>query len=196
MIALFFILALLPFYLIGSFPTGTIVGRSYGIRISAHGSGNTGATNVARILGRRPGLITLIADISKGFCAVGLADLLVATPMFVAAAGVAAVLGHCFAMPWLFKGGKGVATGLGVILYTSPLVATFAVIVFVLTVMLCSYVSLGSVAAAWSAPLSANLLGVDLYTTAALACIAAIITLRHQANLTRVAQGSERRWRS
>ncbi|WKZ57256.1 MAG: glycerol-3-phosphate 1-O-acyltransferase PlsY [Bdellovibrionota bacterium] len=188
-----FLLALVPFYLIGSFPSGYLVSKHYGVSIGSHGSGNVGATNVTRILGARPGSLTLVVDIAKGVLAAGLANWWSQDPVFTAWSGVAAVCGHCFSLPPLLKGGKGVATSLGAVLYLAPTVAMAGILMFAAVTALSRYVSLGSVTAVLSTPVVAAFVGAEGHLLASLAMIAAVVTWRHRANLQRLAEGRELR---
>lgn len=151
----------------GSVPFGLIIGRAKGIDIRAHGSGNIGATNVARVLGWRLGLLAFALDVGKGFVPVSVAGVVmgtfgravVPTDDALAWLGVMAtpVLGHCFSPFLRFKGGKGVATGLGALVAVAPamsLAGFVGLCVFVLVLRLTRYVSVSSIIAAISVPMS------------------------------------------
>src|SRR5260370_9743579 len=148
---------LIPFaaYLLGSIPFGLVLAKLFGGGdVRKVGSGNIGATNVARVVGPLAGVLTLVFDTAKGMAAVRLAGRFTgesATWMMVAAFAV--LLGHCFPVWLKFKGGKGVATALGVFLGLCPLAAVSALLLFILCVTYWRYVSLGSVAAAAAMPL-------------------------------------------
>src|SRR5262245_36849666 len=129
---IFAFLALIPFYLLGAFPTGQLVARFHRIDLTAAGSGNIGATNAARVLGKKAGVAVLGGDVLKGALACAIAGLVFANPAMQGWAGFAAVAGHCFSIPGKLKGGKGVATGLGTFLYLSFASALFAIAVFAL----------------------------------------------------------------
>lgn len=187
------LLMLVPFYLLGAYPTGFLIARSKGFDIRQLGSGNVGATNVARTIGPRAALFTLVGDIAKGLGAILLARL-VAGPDLWPWCGAATVAGHCFSIPGKLRGGKGVATSLGVVLLLSPGSAILSVLVFVLTLGIWRFVSLGSVCAAFSVPLFAALYGVTEPTLAALACISGIVLLRHRSNLQRLIVGTEKKF--
>lgn len=146
-------------YLAGSFPSGVIVGKLYGVDVQAHGSGHTGATNVLRTAGGKAAAIVLILDIAKGALAVLLARFLLfpasANPVGLdlalwaePIAGLAAILGHNFSLFLRFKGGRGVATGGGAALAMNPLVIALALPLGALPVVFTRYVSLGSITAA------------------------------------------------
>src|SRR5260370_24585630 len=148
---------LIPFaaYLLGSIRFGVLIANLFGGGdVRKAGSGNIGATNVARVVGPLAGILTLVFDTAKGMAAVWLAGRVTgesATWMMIAAFAV--LLGHCFPVWLKFKGGKGVATALGVFLALCPLAAVSALLLFVLCVAYWRYVSLGSVAAAAALPL-------------------------------------------
>ncbi|NDC36901.1 MAG: glycerol-3-phosphate 1-O-acyltransferase [Proteobacteria bacterium] len=186
-----FLAALVPFYLIGAFPTGMLLAKRRGIDLKTVGSGNVGATNVARALGKKAGLLTLGIDVSKGALAVALASSISDTQNFTGAAAVAAVMGHCFSIPGKLKGGKGVATALGCLSVLSPLSALGALVVFSGVLSWFRYVSLASVSAALFAPLVPLTLGRDLPSTTPIAAMALILTARHWANLQRLVSGQE-----
>jgi glycerol-3-phosphate acyltransferase PlsY len=188
---IFALLSYLPFYLLGTFPTGILISRARGIDITSSGSGNVGATNVGRILGKRAGLLTLLGDVLKGYLAVALADILSDSAAFPCYAGVAVVAGHCFSIPGKLKGGKGVATALGVILCLSPLSGLFVLAVFAAVLEAWKMVSLASVSAAMVAPIYTMLTGKQDYLNFSLALVALIIAYRHHENLSRIARGKE-----
>jgi len=132
-------------YLLGSVPTGLLLGKLYGIDVRQEGSGNIGATNIYRTVGRKVGIITLVGDCLKGMLPVLLAwKMGLAEPM-QAWIGLAAFCGHVFSIFLLFKGGKGVATALGVYLALAPLAVLGAVLIFVVLVLIWRYISLGSI---------------------------------------------------
>jgi acyl phosphate:glycerol-3-phosphate acyltransferase len=190
-------------YLLGSIPFGYLIVRwSEGGDVRETGSGGTGATNVTRRAGKKAGLLTLALDALKGALAVVLARALLATDFgvnwWVAAAAFAAVAGHCFPMWLRFRGGKGVATGLGVFLSLAPLAVLCALPVFLLVIWATRYVSLASIATSASLPLFVWLLGessdgqsrLGPLFAAALAG-AALIVFMHHANIGRLLKGTE-----
>ena len=191
---LVYILAALPFYLLGSLPTGYLLAKRAGIDISKEGSGNVGATNVSRILGKKAGITTLAIDTAKGALAVIFAGYILGDATFGAVASFAVVCGHCFSIPGKLKGGKGVATALGVTLAINPVTGILALIFFAVVFYLSKIVSLASVGATLAVPAVAMLLEVEGPYQVALALIALLITYRHKANLIRITRGEEPRY--
>jgi glycerol-3-phosphate acyltransferase PlsY len=187
-------LVLLLSYLVGSIPFGLFLARAAGIDVRGRGSGNIGAANVARNAGAWLGLATLAADAAKGAIPVLVARALGAGGALVAAAGVSAVLGHCFPVALRFAGGKGVATALGAIVALAPCVALVCAAVFVVAFGLTRRVSVGSVLGALAAPAAALLFGEPRAVTAACAAMAAVIFVRHLGNLGRLRRGTEPRF--
>jgi glycerol-3-phosphate acyltransferase PlsY len=183
-------------YLIGALPVGWLVARAFGVTdIRRHGSGNIGATNVLRTLGRLPAIVTLLGDVVKGFVAVQLAAALAnGEPGAAAAAAVAAVAGNCWSVFLGFRGGKGVATGLGALLRIVPLATLAALPVFVVVVATTRFVSLGSLLAAACVPLGAVLLGYPSVFALAALGVAIIVIGRHHDNIARLRAGTESRF--
>jgi glycerol-3-phosphate acyltransferase PlsY len=193
----------IPFaaYVLGSIPFGLLLAKLFGGGdVRKAGSGNIGATNVVRVAGPLAGILTLIFDTAKGTAAVWLAARVTnysATWMMISA--LAVLLGHCFPV-WLnFKGGKGVATALGIFLALSPLAAVSALLLFILCVIYWRFVSLGSVAAAAAMPLLIYFLWapghappivIDVGTLA----IAGLVVYKHGGNLQRLVDGTEPRF--
>jgi glycerol-3-phosphate acyltransferase PlsY len=194
------ILLLLVAYALGTIPFGIIFGRIFGARdVRKAGSGNIGATNVARVAGPIPGILTLLADAAKGALAVWVAAYFTQSASeWMMLAGLAALLGHCFPV-WLgFKGGKGVATALGVFAMLSPLAALSALIFFAVVVAVWRFVSLGSVAAAAAMPLLIYFLWAPghappLPVIFGTLFASALVIYKHDANLQRLVEGAEPR---
>ena len=188
-------LAVLTAYLIGSVPVGFLVARAWGVGdIRAHGSGNIGATNVMRTAGRTPAILTLLGDVAKGYLAVGAtAAVAGGEPWPVALAAVAAIVGNCWSIFLGFRGGKGVATGLGAFLRLVPLAVLPAAVVWLVITLSFRYVSLASVLAALCVPLGTLMLRRPWPTVVACAAGSAIVILRHHENIGRLLAGSERR---
>lgn len=183
-------------YLIGSIPTGLLLGEAYGIDVRNEGSGNIGATNLYRTVGRKVGIITLIGDCLKGLLPVLIVTFSSFPPEFAAWVGLAAFCGHVFSLFLKFKGGKGVATALGVFLALAPLAVAIAIALFALLMFLWRYVSLGSIAAAAAMPLAVFFLGGDRNVTIVTLIIAAIVILRHHENISRLIAGTENKFKA
>lgn len=196
MVSVSTIVILVLVYLIGSFPTGYLVARSHGVAIHEQGSGNVGATNVARVVGKKAGILTLVGDMIKGLAGVGLARLVWPDGLFVSVAAFVVVAGHCISIPGKLKGGKGVATSLGAFLALYPPSALIGVITFSIVLASTKIVSLGSIGAAVAIPLFALVTGVRDDITASLCAISIIVTIRHTANLQRLVLGTEPRFGS
>jgi glycerol-3-phosphate acyltransferase PlsY len=182
-------------YLVGAIPVGYLVARLFGVTdIRRHGSGTIGATNVLRTAGWLPGVVTLAGDIVKGWAAVGLAGWIGgATPVALAVGAVAAVVGNCWSIFLGFRGGKGVATGLGALLRLAPLAALAALPVFLVVVLTTRFVSLGSLMAAACVPFGALALGAPRAAVAGALAVVVIVVLRHHENIARLRAGTERR---
>ncbi len=181
-------------YLLGSVPFGYIAVRVFKkIDIRRHGSGNIGATNVMRLLGPGLALLVLFLDLAKGAAAVLLARALTTEEVVPLASALAVLIGHCWPVFLGFRGGKGSATAIGVLISLAGWSASAILAVAALTITLTRYVSLGSIFGALSAPLFFWLFGfspVYIYFSAAMALL---ITFRHRANIKRLISGSESR---
>jgi acyl phosphate:glycerol-3-phosphate acyltransferase len=186
-------LLVLTAYLLGSVPTGYIVGSLAGVDVRKTGSGNVGATNVARVVGKRQGIFILVADTAKGFVPVILAVNLGLTSVATAFVGVAAFLGHLYPVFLRFQGGKGVATALGVFLGLAPGATLFLMVVFAVVLLATRFVSLSSMVAAVSAPIVLWLLLYPRISIGVSFFIAIMIVLRHRQNIQRLLSGAEPR---
>lgn len=197
------LLLILFAYLIGSIPTALIISkRFFGIDIRDYGSGNMGATNTFRVLGSRFGTMVMVFDILKGMAAVALFTFIpyylnheLERTNFILGLGTAAVLGHIFPIFAGFRGGKGVATLLGMILAVQPIIAISCIGVFVLVLYLTRYVSLSSILAAVSLPICVLWIWNEneiLYRVFAL-LVAALVVITHQKNIGRILRGVESR---
>lgn len=181
-------------YLLGSIPFGyLIVQWQKGIDVRATGSGSIGATNVMRNLGVSGFIATFILDVAKGIAAVLLTSKLSAgDPVWIAAAAVAAVLGHCFPVWLKFRGGKGVATGVGVFIALAPLQVVLAVVAFAAVVAISRYISLGSIIGTAAFPILVYYMKhPPLPIVLGAAGGAIIIIARHHANIGRLLSGTE-----
>jgi glycerol-3-phosphate acyltransferase PlsY len=198
-------------YLIGSIPFSFLVVKLVaGKDVREHGSQNVGATNVARTAGKVPGIAALLLDVGKGYAAVAVARMLVSRAewpfqpglapwqsreMWVALAGLIAVLAHMFPV-WLhFHGGKGVATATGVFLALNPIVIAAAILVFAIVLLASRFVSLASIVSAASIPLLFRYLVRDapFWHIVISIGIAIAVILKHHSNIARLAQGTERK---
>jgi acyl phosphate:glycerol-3-phosphate acyltransferase len=178
-------------YLLGSIPAGYIVGRLAGIDIRKSGSGNIGATNVTRVAGKGRGLLTLIADTAKGLVPALVAQQLSFSHTAVAVISAAAFLGHLYPIFLKFQGGKGVATAFGVLLAVAPMATLVALAVFAAVIFFSRMVSLSSIATAIAAPIALWALSYPPPLIVMSALFAAMIILRHRANIQRLLAGNE-----
>ena len=181
-------------YIVGSIPTGVILARLFSATdIRREGSGNIGATNVYRVLGAKLGVITLVGDVVKGVVPVILARFFMADDVWIASVALATFLGHLYPLFLRFRGGKGVATALGIFMVISPLVTAGAVIVFIVVVVKWKYVSLGSLAASASMPLFLGIGGYAVVYGALSLMIGCLIFYRHGDNIKRLREGKEKK---
>ncbi len=195
------LLALAGAYLIGSVPSAVWIGQAfYGIDVREYGSGNAGATNTFRVLGKKAGIPVLLLDILKGFLALQLVEFvgnyLPDTQQFVnfkLALGIAALLGHIFPIFAGFRGGKGVATLLGILIGVQPMAALICSLIFLVMLTITGYVSLGSMAAAIAYPfiimlvLNETIPTVNIFAMA----VAILVLITHQKNIERLLRGTE-----
>ena len=188
-------------YLFGSIPFGKIIaGRVAHIDITQKGSGNIGATNVARELSVKWGILTLVLDMLKGFVPVVLFACLAPqagtgheTGLFVV--GLSALLGHQFSVFLSFRGGKGVGTALGIYLAISPLSCLAALLLFILIVCIWDFVSLASIISAFAMPVLFALFGKTPPLVIGTVIAAILILIKHKDNIQRLVKGDERKWR-
>jgi acyl phosphate:glycerol-3-phosphate acyltransferase len=179
-------------YLLGSLSFGLLIARMYGgADLRRRGSGNIGATNVARTLGKTAGILTLLGDGAKGLVAVLLAQVWGQASILPAVVACAAVLGHMFPLYHGFRGGKGVATALGVLLPTLPLPLLGGLLVWLVVMTIWRYVSVGSILAALVVPLLAVLWSYPWSLVLAAVLIALLVLYKHRDNVHRLRQGSE-----
>ena len=185
-------------YLLGSIPFGLILAKLFGAAdVRTAGSGNIGATNVARVAGPLPGILTLLLDATKGWLAVWLASRTTqADSAVMILCGILALIGHCFPIWLRFRGGKGVATAAGIFAALCPEALLAALILFALVVWFWRFVSLGSLAAAASIPLLVYLLWAPHFAPPPIVdfgtiTIAALVIYQHRGNIGRLARGEE-----
>lgn len=191
------ILLVLAAYVVGSIPTGLLLSKAVGgIDIRTTGSGNIGATNVYRTMGRTVGILTLIGDSLKGALPVVAAKAFGYPDIVIALAGVAAFLGHIFPVFLKFRGGKGVATALGVFLAVSPGAVLCSLLVFCIVLFAWRFVSLASLVAAAAMPLFTALIDRKLVAVAMSVVIAAIVIIKHSDNIKRLKNGTENRFKA
>lgn len=182
-------------YLLGSIPSGLILGRLRGVDVRQHGSGKTGTTNVLRTIGKKYAVIALAADVLKGVIAVLIGGYVIGSPAGEMAAGLAAIAGHDWSVFIKFQGGRGVATTMGAVLPMEPLAAVASIGIFVFVIALTRYVSLGSMMGTLSAVvLVAAFAAIDRVPVeyAIYAGVASgLIVIQHKANLIRLLSGTE-----
>ena len=202
-----FAIVVIASYLLGSIPFGYLAGRMAGIDIRNYGSGNVGATNVIRTLGKSYGYPVFALDFLKGLGAVKM-SILIATrmqsewnppEMFGIVAAISSVLGHSFPVWLRFKGGKGVATSAGALFGLAPVAVLVGVAIWIVTFWLTRYVSVASIAAAAALPLVILVTTWLSRTTGKLlffssVCLAAVVIWRHRSNLSRLIHGTEPRF--
>lgn len=190
-------------YLAGSFPTSAIIAKIKGVPdLTKKGSGNLGATNVARVIGKKFGLLTLAIDALKGFipAIVALRMFPLSSPPFplsqaiLALVIIAPVAGHCYSAFIGFKGGKGVATALGVFLALSPVAVGIALTIFITVLLFSKYVSLASIVSGFFMPFLIFYALMNPYMFGAAAAISALIIYKHSANIRRLLDGTENRF--
>ncbi len=204
MISIYSVLALILAYLYGSIPTAVWIGQAfYGIDVREYGSGNAGATNTFRVLGKKAGIPVMLIDILKGWTATNLAYLIgvsttgayhsIGFTNYELALGITAVMGHLFPVFAGFRGGKGIATLFGMVLAIHLQAALLCVVVFIIVLLVTRYVSLSSIIAGFT-----YLIGVTfvfpLYIRSVIIygmCICALILVTHQKNIERLLKGKE-----
>ncbi|MFQ5735776.1 MAG: glycerol-3-phosphate 1-O-acyltransferase PlsY [Thermodesulfobacteriota bacterium] len=190
----YFLIFIPAAYLLGSIPFGIVVARLFGGGDPRKaGSGNIGATNVGRSVGRAAGVLTLVLDLLKGAVPVLLAVGFFPDAAFVSLVGLAAFLGHLFPLYLGFRGGKGVATAFGVMLAVSFPVAVLCAVVFAVVVAFKRYVSLGSIIAAGLLPVFLSFMPRYKAFVPLGAAIAVLVIIKHKENIRRLAQGRENR---
>ena len=193
-----FIALLVVCYLVGAIPSGVVLTRLTGAGdVRKAGSGNIGATNVYRVAGRGLGIATLAGDVLKGLLPVLLVMKSGAwSPWQVAAVAGATFLGHLYPVYLRFKGGKGVATALGIFLVLSPLAVLIAFLVFAVVLWRWRYVSLASITAAALIPLLVVVIEPSLPLFSATLFIAAMVVVRHRTNIQRLRSGTESKFKA
>jgi glycerol-3-phosphate acyltransferase PlsY len=196
-----YIIVAVAAYLLGSIPTGFLVGRAKGIDIRKSGSGNIGATNAMRVFGKPAGIFVLLVDCAKGFVAVWISGFILKNfnPQIENGriiAGIFAVLGHNYTCWLKFKGGKGIATTAGVYLALAPWALLIAFVIFIIFIALTKYMSVGSIAAAIALPAAVWILQPHNYFLGSVTIALGILAIyKHKSNIKRLLAGTENRLR-
>jgi len=188
----FFLLSLIAF-LMGSIPVGLIVAKIKGVDLRKVGSGNIGATNVLRAIGKGPALITLAGDLLKGFIPVIIGGYILEDSLGTGMIGLSAILGHDFSIFLRFRGGKGVATSLGVLLAFSPVVAVLTIIIWIIIVFMTRYSSLGAIVSFLLLPLNIYVFDYSYNKFVVSIFITLLLLFKHRGNLERLYKGREPR---
>ena len=191
-------------YLLGSIPTGLLLTRFFSkVDPRQEGSQNIGATNIYRTAGKKMGILTLIGDVLKGMIPIGIAVLLVREQwgvpkdVWIAIAGLSPIVGHVFPIFLGFRGGKGVATALGIYLAISPIAVLIESLIFFGVVWKWRFISLGSIVCVITMPIFIAFLVSDSQAYFILSVIiGALILFRHQSNISRLLQGTENKWKA
>ena len=192
-------------YLLGSFPTGYLVGKAKGVDVRTVGSKNMGATNVFRVLGKGPGIFVLIVDGLKGYAAcTWMTDWMLhlqSIPtsdreLYRIIAGIAAVLGHNYTCWLWFKGGKGIATSAGVYFALAPIAAGIALSAWIVAAITTRFVSVASIAAAVALPTAVWLTSSHLFLQIVTTALGLLAIAKHKGNIQRLLKGTERRFGS
>jgi acyl phosphate:glycerol-3-phosphate acyltransferase len=178
-------------YLLGTFPSAQIVARRKGVDINAAGSGNPGASNTFRLLGWRAGVLVFALDVAKGAIAAGVGLFVADGHVGAYVLGIAAIIGHTFPVTRHFKGGRGVATGAGVLLVIFPLLTLAFGVVWLVIVRLTRKASLASIVVVIAFPFAVALAGHPWGDVTVIAAVAVLVVARHAANLKRLFRGEE-----
>jgi len=180
-------------FFMGSIPFGVLIASVRGVDLKKEGSGNIGATNVLRTMGKAPALLTLVGDVLKGTIPVLAAKYLLHNLTVEGIVGLFAILGHNFSLFLRFRGGKGVATSIGVLLAISPYAAVATVVLWLAVISLTRYSSLGAIVSFGSLPLTVYLLDNSGEKLVVSFIIAALLMIRHADNIKRLIKGTEPR---
>jgi len=187
-----FIVILIVSFILGSIPFGIIVAKTKGIDLNKVGSGNIGATNVLRSLGKWPALLTVLGDMLKGTAAVAIGRYFGLEPFYEGLVGLTAILGHNFSVFLGFRGGKGVATSLGVLVIYAPLTGLLTLVIWFIVVIFTRYSSLGALISLGILPINIMLFDDKRKLLAAI-LITTLTFIRHKDNIRRLMRGTERR---
>jgi glycerol-3-phosphate acyltransferase PlsY len=189
---LFVLLAAVPAYFLGTFPTAVLVARAGGHDVFTEGSGNPGASNVARLMGWKAGLLVMAGDVAKGAIAAGV-GLAVAGRGAAYILGILAVIGHTYPVTRRFKGGKGVATAGGMLAVVNPVIVAVLAVVWFLIARVLRLASVGSIIVAVLFPIAVALAGRAPWEIAVTSALALLVIARHLPNLRRLIRGQELR---
>ena len=191
----FFCLIILS-YFFGAIPSGGWIGKAFkGIDVRDYGSKNSGATNSYRVLGAKLGIAVLIIDVLKGFIPLYIASKFNLKYNDLVILGLVAILAHTFSCFISFKGGKGVATSLGVFLFLAPVITLILLVIFILVVYFTKYISLGSITAAFLLPIFTFFTHRDTYLFTLSVVIAIFVIYRHKTNISRLLSGTENKFK-
>jgi glycerol-3-phosphate acyltransferase PlsY len=186
-------LLLIVSFILGSIPFGIIIAKAQGVNLKKVGSGNIGATNVLRSLGKWPAALTLLGDILKGTLAVAIGRYFGVGSVYEGLMGISAIFGHNFSLFLGFKGGKGVATSLGVLVIYTPYGALCTIILWIMVATITKYSSLGAIVSFGLLPLNILLFDFDKGKLLTGVLITIFILLRHKDNILRLMKGTERK---
>ena len=191
----FFCLIILS-YFFGAIPSGVWIGKTFkNIDVRDYGSKNSGATNSYRVLGAKLGIAVLIMDVLKGFIPLYIASKFNLEYNDLVILGLVAILAHTFSCFISFKGGKGVATSLGVFLFLAPVITLILLVIFILVVYFTKYISLGSITAAFLLPIFTFFTHRDTYLFTLSVVIAIFVIYRHKTNISRLLSGTENKFK-
>lgn len=188
------VILLVVAFVLGSIPFGIITAKVKGVDLKKVGSGNIGATNVLRSLGKWPAIVTLLGDILKGTLAVAIGKFSGVEPLYEGLIGMSAILGHNYSMFLGFRGGKGVATSLGVLFIYMPHAAAITLVIWLAIVLATKYSSLGAIVSFGLLPLVALLIDYQDKTKVFISIVISFLLIfRHRANIRRLMNGTERK---
>jgi glycerol-3-phosphate acyltransferase PlsY len=188
------IILLVLAFVLGSIPFGIITAKIKGVDLKKVGSGNIGATNVLRSLGKWPAIVTLLGDILKGTLAVAIGKYSGVEPLYEGLIGMSAILGHNFSIFLGFRGGKGVATSFGVLFIYIPHVAVITLLIWIVVVLITKYSSLGAIVSFALLPVNVLLTNFQDQTKLFISVlISFFILIRHQENIRQLMKGTERK---
>ncbi|HHV95732.1 MAG TPA: glycerol-3-phosphate 1-O-acyltransferase PlsY [Clostridiaceae bacterium] len=177
-------------YLLGSINTSVVTGKFYGVDVRQHGSGNAGATNTLRVLGKKAAIMVLIGDILKGLVTCVITNS-IAGQTGAIVGGAAAIVGHNWPLYFGFKGGKGVLTSITVMFYLDWQISLILVAIFAIVVLISRYVSLGSILGAIALPVLMILFGREIKLIIFSAALAVLVVAKHHSNIKRLVNGTE-----